>query len=49
MTGSERQQRARQIRCAECVIPSFPGDPRDRAPSYRYLIDVVERLHKVKP
>jgi alkanesulfonate monooxygenase SsuD/methylene tetrahydromethanopterin reductase-like flavin-dependent oxidoreductase (luciferase family) len=47
---SEKAQRARQIRYyKECVIPSFPGDPRTAPPSYRYFIDMVERLHKVKP
>jgi alkanesulfonate monooxygenase SsuD/methylene tetrahydromethanopterin reductase-like flavin-dependent oxidoreductase (luciferase family) len=48
--ASEQAQRARQIRYyKECVIPSFPGDPRTAPPSYRYFIDMVERLHKVKP
>src|SRR5690606_18896892 len=47
--ASEKAQRARQIRYyKECVIPSFPGDPRTAPPSYRYFIDMVERLHKVK-
>ena len=46
----EMAQRARQIRYyKECVIPAFPGDPRTAPPSYRYFIDIVERLHKVKP
>jgi alkanesulfonate monooxygenase SsuD/methylene tetrahydromethanopterin reductase-like flavin-dependent oxidoreductase (luciferase family) len=48
--ASEQAQRARQIRYyKECVIPSFPGDPRTAPPSYRYFIDMVERLHKVNP
>ncbi len=48
--ASEKAQRARQIRYyKECVIPSFPGDPRTAPPSYRYFIEMVERLHKVKP
>jgi alkanesulfonate monooxygenase SsuD/methylene tetrahydromethanopterin reductase-like flavin-dependent oxidoreductase (luciferase family) len=48
--ASEKAQRERQIRYyKECVIPSFPGDPRTAPPSYRYFIDMVERLHKVKP
>ena len=48
--ASEKAQRDRQIRYyKECVIPSFPGDPRTAPPSYRYFIDMVERLHKVKP
>ena len=31
------------------MIPAFPGDPKNAPPSYRYFIDIVERLHKVKP
>ena len=46
----EDAQRARQIRYyKECVIPAFPGDPESAPPSYRYFIDMVERLNKVKP
>src|SRR5262249_42796592 len=46
----EAAQRARQIRYyRECVIPALPGDPRTAPPSYRYFIDMVERLQKVKP
>jgi len=46
----ERAQRLRQIRYyKECVIPAFPGDPATAPPSYRYFIEMVERLHKVKP
>ncbi len=45
----ERAQRERQIRYyKECVIPSFPSDPKTAPPSYRYFIDMVERLHKIK-
>ena len=33
----------------ECVIPALPGDPKTAPPSYRYFVDMVERLHKVKP
>ena len=45
----EAAQRARQIRYyKECVIPAFPGDPKTAPPSYRYFIDMVERLHKIK-
>ena len=48
--ASEKAQRARQIRYyKECVIPSFPGDPRTAPPSYRYFIDMVQRLQNVKP
>jgi len=46
----EDAQRARQIRYYKvCVIPAFPGDPKTAPPSYRYFIDMVERLQKVKP
>ena len=48
--AQETAQRARQIRYyKECVIPAFPGDPKTAPPSYRYFIEMVERLHKVKP
>src|SRR5262252_1673799 len=46
----EDAQRARQIRYyRECVIPAFPGDPKTAPPSYRYFVDMVERLKNVKP
>ena len=46
----EDAQRARQIRYyRECVIPAFPGDPKTAPPSYRYFVDMCERLNKVKP
>ncbi len=46
----EQAARDRQIRYyRECVIPALPGDPRTAPPSYRYFIDMVERLKKVKP
>lgn len=46
----ELAQRERQIRYyQECVIPSFPSDPRTAPPSYRYFIDMVARLKTVKP
>ena len=48
--AQEDAQRARQIRYyKECVIPSFPSDPKTAPPSYRYFVEMVERLHKVKP
>jgi alkanesulfonate monooxygenase SsuD/methylene tetrahydromethanopterin reductase-like flavin-dependent oxidoreductase (luciferase family) len=48
--AQEDAQRARQIRYyKECVIPAFPGDPKTAPPSYRYFIDMVERLNKVRP
>ncbi len=48
--AQEDAARARQIRYyKECVIPALPGDPKTAPPSYRYFIDMVERLHKVRP
>jgi alkanesulfonate monooxygenase SsuD/methylene tetrahydromethanopterin reductase-like flavin-dependent oxidoreductase (luciferase family) len=46
----EATQRARQIRYyKECVIPALPGDPKTAPPSYRYFVDMVDKLGKVKP
>jgi alkanesulfonate monooxygenase SsuD/methylene tetrahydromethanopterin reductase-like flavin-dependent oxidoreductase (luciferase family) len=46
----EAVQRARQIRYyKECVIPALPGDPKTAPPSYRYFVDMVDKLSKVKP
>ena len=43
-------QRARQIRYyKECVIPALPGDPKTAPPTYRYFVDMVARLAKVRP
>jgi alkanesulfonate monooxygenase SsuD/methylene tetrahydromethanopterin reductase-like flavin-dependent oxidoreductase (luciferase family) len=48
--AEEAAARARQIRYyKECVIAAFPGDPRTAPPSYRYFIDMVERLRKLGP
>jgi alkanesulfonate monooxygenase SsuD/methylene tetrahydromethanopterin reductase-like flavin-dependent oxidoreductase (luciferase family) len=48
--AEEAAARARQIRYyKECVIPAFPGDPKTAPPSYRYFIEIVERLQKVRP
>jgi len=48
--ATEDAARARQVRYyKECVIPAFPGDPKTAPPSYRYFIDIVDRLQKVKP
>ncbi len=48
--AQEAAQRSRQIRYyRECVIPAFPGDPKTAPPSYRYFVEIVDRLHKVKP
>src|ERR1051326_2788047 len=48
--AEEDAQRARQMRYyRECVIPAFPGDPRTAPPSYRYFVEIVDRLQKLKP
>jgi alkanesulfonate monooxygenase SsuD/methylene tetrahydromethanopterin reductase-like flavin-dependent oxidoreductase (luciferase family) len=48
--AEEQAARARQIRYyKECVIAAFPGDPKTAPPSYRYFIDMVDRLQKVRP
>jgi alkanesulfonate monooxygenase SsuD/methylene tetrahydromethanopterin reductase-like flavin-dependent oxidoreductase (luciferase family) len=48
--GDEEAARARQIRYyRECVIDSFPGDPATAPPSYRYFVEIVDRLTKVRP
>ena len=45
----EHAARARQMRYyRECVIPSFPGDPATAPPSYRYFIDMVDRLKQAR-
>jgi alkanesulfonate monooxygenase SsuD/methylene tetrahydromethanopterin reductase-like flavin-dependent oxidoreductase (luciferase family) len=46
----ERSARERQVYYYnECAIPAFPGDPKNAPPSYRYFIEIVDRLKKVKP
>jgi alkanesulfonate monooxygenase SsuD/methylene tetrahydromethanopterin reductase-like flavin-dependent oxidoreductase (luciferase family) len=46
----EMAARERHVRYyKECVIAAFPGDPATAPPSYRYFIDMVERLKNVKP
>ena len=48
--AQEDAQRVRQIRYyKECAIPAVPGDPKSAPPSYRYFVDIVERLNKVRP
>jgi alkanesulfonate monooxygenase SsuD/methylene tetrahydromethanopterin reductase-like flavin-dependent oxidoreductase (luciferase family) len=52
--ADDRQQEAvardRQIRYyKECVLAAFPGDPNTAPPSYRYFIEMVDRLKKVQP
>jgi alkanesulfonate monooxygenase SsuD/methylene tetrahydromethanopterin reductase-like flavin-dependent oxidoreductase (luciferase family) len=47
--AQEDAQRARQVRYyRECVIPALPGDPKTAPPSYRYFVDMVSRLQKVR-
>jgi len=46
----ENAQRARQIRYfRECAIPALPSDPKTAPPSYRYFVDMVDRLKNMKP
>ncbi|HVV92608.1 MAG TPA: LLM class flavin-dependent oxidoreductase [Hyphomicrobiales bacterium] len=46
----EQAARERQIRYyRECVISALPSDPATAPPSYRYSIDMVDRLKKVQP
>jgi len=48
--AQEEAQRIRQIRYyRECAIPALPSDPRTTPPSYRYFVEMVARLQKVKP
>lgn len=48
--AEEQAARARQIRYyQECVIAAFPSDPERVPPSYRYFIDMVDRLKRVRP
>lgn len=48
--AQEAAQRARQIRYyRECVIPAIPGDPLTAPPSYRYFVEITDRLQKVRP
>jgi alkanesulfonate monooxygenase SsuD/methylene tetrahydromethanopterin reductase-like flavin-dependent oxidoreductase (luciferase family) len=50
MPAEEAAARARQIRYyKECVIAAFPGDPATAPPSYRYFVEIVDRLTKVRP
>ena len=46
----EDAARARQIRYyQECVLAAFPSDPANVPPSYRYFIEIVQRLKNVRP
>ena len=48
--AAEQAARARQIRYyKECVIAAFPSDLARVPPSYRYFIEMVERLKNVRP
>lgn len=47
---AEDAARARQIRYyKECALAALPGDPATAPPSYRYFIDMVQRLRNVQP
>src|SRR5580700_544474 len=48
--AEEEAARARQIRYyRECATAAFPGDPKTAPPSYRYFLEIVDRLRKVGP
>ena len=48
--AEEAAARARQIRYyKECATAAFPGDPKTAPPSYRYFVEIVDRLTKVRP
>ncbi len=48
--AEEAAARARQIRYyKECATAAFPGDPSTAPPSYRYFVEIVDRLTKVRP
>ncbi len=48
--AEEEAARARQIRYyRECAVAAFPGDIATAPPSYRYFLDIVDRLNKVRP
>jgi alkanesulfonate monooxygenase SsuD/methylene tetrahydromethanopterin reductase-like flavin-dependent oxidoreductase (luciferase family) len=48
--AEENAARARQIRYfRECASAAFPGDPATAPPSYRYFVEIVERITKMRP
>jgi alkanesulfonate monooxygenase SsuD/methylene tetrahydromethanopterin reductase-like flavin-dependent oxidoreductase (luciferase family) len=48
--AEEAAARARQVRYyRECAIAAFPGDLASAPPSYRYFVEIVDRLAKVGP
>jgi alkanesulfonate monooxygenase SsuD/methylene tetrahydromethanopterin reductase-like flavin-dependent oxidoreductase (luciferase family) len=48
--AQEAAARVRQIRYfQECALAALPGDARTAPPSYRYFIDMVERLRRLQP
>jgi alkanesulfonate monooxygenase SsuD/methylene tetrahydromethanopterin reductase-like flavin-dependent oxidoreductase (luciferase family) len=48
--AEESAARARQIRYyRECASAAFPGDPATAPPSYRYFVEIVERITNVRP
>ena len=44
-----RRARGRSATTGNARPPAFPGDPKTAPPSYRYFIEIVERLQKVRP
>ena len=50
MTWRRTAARVHQIRYfQECALTALPGDARTAPPSYRYFIDMVERLRRLQP
>ena len=48
--AQEQAARERQVRYyKECVLAAFPSDPDKCPPSYRYFLDMVQRIKNVKP
>jgi natural product biosynthesis luciferase-like monooxygenase protein len=48
--AAEQAARARQVRYfKECAIAAFPGDPATAPPSYRYFVEIVDRLQQMRP
>ena len=47
--GGRRSARGRSATTRNASSRRFPGDPKTAPPSYRYFVDMVERLHNMKP
>ena len=48
--AAEAAARARQVRYyKECAIAAFPSDLATAPPSYRYFVEIVDRITNVRP